>query len=131
MPVGMCHVRYACISHDFGRQAGRTGVGAVMGGKTLKALAVKGTASIPVANLKQAYANFLCRHLDMPPARLYEDPIADGPNQGHVLTKEDIHNLLTWYYTARGGNENGIPTGETLIKAGLAEVAEDLAALGP
>jgi len=64
------------------------------------------------------------RHLDFPPARLTEEPIADGPNQGHVLSKEDIHNLLTWYYTARGWNENGIPTRETLISAGLAEVVE-------
>ena len=67
------------------------------------------------------------RHLDFPPARLYEEPIADGPNQGHVISKEDIHNLLTWYYTARGWNENGIPTKETLLDVGLSEVAEDLA----
>jgi aldehyde:ferredoxin oxidoreductase len=65
------------------------------------------------------------RHLDFPPARLYEDPIADGPNQGHVIAKEDINQLLTWYYSARGWNENGIPTRETLISAGLAEVVED------
>jgi aldehyde:ferredoxin oxidoreductase len=54
-PAGENQVRYACISHDFGRQAGRTGVGAVMGSKNLKAIAVKGTGSIPVANLKEAY----------------------------------------------------------------------------
>ena len=66
------------------------------------------------------------RHLDMPAARLYEEPIADGPNQGHLLSKEDIHDLLTWYYSARGWNENGIPTRETLLSAGLPEVAEDL-----
>jgi len=65
------------------------------------------------------------RHLDFPPARLYEEPIADGPNQGHVIAKEDINKLLTWYYTARGWNENGIPTKETLVRVGLAEVAED------
>jgi aldehyde:ferredoxin oxidoreductase len=64
------------------------------------------------------------RHLDFPPARLYEDPIADGPNQGHVIAKEDINRLLTWYYSARGWNENGIPTRETLISAGLAEIVE-------
>ena len=55
-PAGEKLVRYACISHDFGRQAGRTGVGAVMGSKNLKAIAVKGTGSIPVADLKKAYA---------------------------------------------------------------------------
>jgi aldehyde:ferredoxin oxidoreductase len=65
------------------------------------------------------------RHLDFPPARLYEDPIADGPNQGHVISKEDINKLLTWYYSARGWSENGIPTRETLKSAGLAEVVEE------
>jgi len=53
--AGENRVRYACISHDFGRQAGRTGVGAVMGSKNLKAIAVKGSGSIPVADLKKAY----------------------------------------------------------------------------
>jgi aldehyde:ferredoxin oxidoreductase len=68
------------------------------------------------------------RHLDLPPARLYEDPIADGPNQGHVLSREDIDNLLNWYYEARGWNQNGIPTRETLRAVGLPEVVEDLEA---
>ena len=68
------------------------------------------------------------RHLDLPPARLYEDPIATGPNQGHVLSRADIENLLTWYYEARGWNRNGIPTKETLVRAGLPGVVEDLEA---
>ena len=70
------------------------------------------------------------RHLDLPPARLYEEPIADGPNQGHVLPKEDIHDLLTWYYSARGWNKNGVPTKKTLLSADLPEVAEDLEGRG-
>jgi len=70
------------------------------------------------------------RALDLPPARLYEDPIADGPNQGHVLSREDIDNLLNWYYEARGWNQNGIPTRETLLQVGLPEVVEDLEAQG-
>ena len=39
--------------HDFGRQAGRTGVGTVMGSKKLKAIAIKGTNSLKVANPKK------------------------------------------------------------------------------
>lgn len=49
-PAGENLVKYACITHDFGRQAGRGGVGAVMGAKKLKAIAVRGTQTIPVAN---------------------------------------------------------------------------------
>jgi aldehyde:ferredoxin oxidoreductase len=40
-PAGEHRVRYATISHD-GRHAGRTGLGAVMGSKGLKAIAIKG-----------------------------------------------------------------------------------------
>lgn len=49
-PAGENKVLYACISHDFGRQAGRTGIGAVMGSKNLKAMAVHGTKSVPLAD---------------------------------------------------------------------------------
>lgn len=40
----------ACIINDGHRAAGRGGCGAVMGSKKLKALAVRGTGKIPVAN---------------------------------------------------------------------------------
>ncbi len=49
-PAGENLVHYACVSHDIGRQAGRTGVGAVMGSKRLKAVAVRGTRTVPVAD---------------------------------------------------------------------------------
>jgi aldehyde:ferredoxin oxidoreductase len=39
-------VRYAALSND-GRLAGRTGIGAVMGSKHLKAMAVRGTGRLP------------------------------------------------------------------------------------
>ena len=51
-PGGENLVKYACITHDFGRQAGRGGVGAVMGSKKLKAIAIRGTKSVPVADVK-------------------------------------------------------------------------------
>ncbi|MZQ99210.1 MAG: aldehyde ferredoxin oxidoreductase [Acidaminobacter sp.] len=47
-PAGENLVNFACISHDFGRQAGRIGIGAVLGSKNIKAIAVKGTKGIPV-----------------------------------------------------------------------------------
>jgi aldehyde:ferredoxin oxidoreductase len=45
-PAGERGVRYAAISND-GRLAGRTGTGAVMGSKRLKAIAVRGRAGMP------------------------------------------------------------------------------------
>ena len=47
-PAGEKLVRYATVSHD-GRHAGRGGLGAVMGSKMLKALAVRGTQQTPFA----------------------------------------------------------------------------------
>jgi aldehyde:ferredoxin oxidoreductase len=49
-PGGENQVLYACINHDFGRQAGRGGVGAVMGSKNVKAIVIHGTKSVPVAD---------------------------------------------------------------------------------
>lgn len=43
-PGGENQVRYACILSDLHRAAGRTGMGAVMGSKNLKAIAVRGEA---------------------------------------------------------------------------------------
>ena len=49
-PAGENLVKFACIGHDFGRQAGRTGVGAVMGSKKVKAIAIQGSGTIPLAD---------------------------------------------------------------------------------
>jgi aldehyde:ferredoxin oxidoreductase len=51
-PGGENLVSYACVNHDYGRQAGRGGIGAVMGSKKVKAIIVHGTKSIPVADLE-------------------------------------------------------------------------------
>ena len=51
-PGGENLVLYACVNHDFGRQAGRGGIGAVMGSKKLKAIVVHGTKSVPVADVE-------------------------------------------------------------------------------
>ncbi|MHA1168548.1 MAG: aldehyde ferredoxin oxidoreductase family protein [Candidatus Hodarchaeales archaeon] len=43
-------VKFACITNDRSRQVGRTGLGAVLGSKNLKAIAVRGTKEVTVAN---------------------------------------------------------------------------------
>jgi len=48
-PAGEKQVRFACIANDRGRMAGRTGLGAVMGSKNLKAIAVRGSKTVRVA----------------------------------------------------------------------------------
>ena len=49
-PAGEKLVRFANITNDRGRQAGRTGLGAVMGSKKIKAIAIRGTKPITVAD---------------------------------------------------------------------------------
>ncbi len=49
-PGGEKLVRFACIMNDKHRAAGRSGVGAVMGSKNLKAIAVRGTGGVRVAD---------------------------------------------------------------------------------
>lgn len=44
-------VRYACVVNDLHRAAGRSGVGAVMGSKNLKAIAVQGTRGVTVDDM--------------------------------------------------------------------------------
>jgi len=49
-PAGEACIPFALILSDHGRVAGRTGLGAVMGSKNLKAIAVQGHGVIPLAN---------------------------------------------------------------------------------
>ncbi len=49
-PAGEKRVRFASIMNDKDRAAGRSGVGAVMGSKNLKAVVVKGKGRIPLAD---------------------------------------------------------------------------------
>lgn len=49
-PAGENLVRFASIANDGGRQAGRTGPGAVMGSKNLKAIAVRGRQTVSFAD---------------------------------------------------------------------------------
>jgi aldehyde:ferredoxin oxidoreductase len=51
--AGESGVRYACIMNDLHRAAGRSGVGAVMGVKNLKAIAVHGSVGVSVNDPKR------------------------------------------------------------------------------
>lgn len=48
--AGERRVKMAAVMNDHGRAAGRTGMGAVMGSKNLKAIALRGTAQVPIAD---------------------------------------------------------------------------------
>ncbi len=52
-PAGENLVKYACINTDWSRNAGRTGMGAIMGSKNLKAIAIRGSKDLPVHDLEK------------------------------------------------------------------------------
>jgi len=54
-PAGENLVRFACIINDKHRAAGRSGVGAVMGSKNLKAVAVRGTRGVPISRPQEYF----------------------------------------------------------------------------
>lgn len=49
-PAGEKLVRFALVGNDLNEVAGRTGMGAVMGSKKLKAIVVRGTQPVPIAD---------------------------------------------------------------------------------
>lgn len=51
-PAGENMVRFACIMSDGGRAAGRSGLGAVMGSKNLKAVAALGKGQVNIADVE-------------------------------------------------------------------------------
>jgi len=65
-PGGEKQVRYACVINDMNHAAGRCGMGAVMGSKNLKAIAVKGSTNVPVHKPKrlQKMARWMAQNVD-------------------------------------------------------------------
>lgn len=51
-PAGENLALFSAVMHDVNRAAGRNGLGALMGSKNLKAVAVRGTTAVPVADRK-------------------------------------------------------------------------------
>jgi aldehyde:ferredoxin oxidoreductase len=49
--AGENEVNFACVNIDWSRNAGRTGIGAIMGSKNLKAIVVRGREDIPVYDI--------------------------------------------------------------------------------
>jgi len=120
--------------HDEGRTAGRSGLGAVMGAKRLKAVAVRGTQEVPVADpkrLQDLRAAFL--------KNLKENPTPQANILRKYGTAGNVANNLTLGATAPknwalGGRE-GFPevdliSGDNVIKYQLRKYACWACAIG-
>ncbi len=106
-PAGENLVKYACISHDYGRQAGRCGIGAVMGSKRVKAIAVRGTRSLPTYNVKgildftSAIIKRTAVHPNMAPWQKYGTAMFVGWANEHGVYP--THNFQTTFFDRYAG----------------------------
>lgn len=114
-PAGERLVRYACIICDKCRAAGRTGMGAVMGSKRLKAIAVQGTKRYhphEETKLKQLHRQYL--------QLLKESPYAQSRKKmgsSEIISAYNVLGMLPTYNFRQGyfAQADQI-SGETLIK---------------
>ena len=107
-PAGENLVKFAAVINDGHRAAGRAGVGAVMGSKNLKAIAVEGSKRVPIAD-KQKFMLTVREKIN----KLKNDPVAGGglPNYGTAV----LVNII---------NSNGLyPTRN--FQTGVFELAEE------
>lgn len=75
-PAGENLVRYACVVNNLRHTNGRSGMGAVMGSKNLKAIAVRGTQAVPFKDpnsLKRLIKWFADHFMDHPIERVLHD----------------------------------------------------------
>ena len=109
----------AAVMNDHGRAAGRTGMGAVMGAKNLKAIGVRGKAKVPVADAKTlnalskaiiagleddmaavsiqmagtaGYVDMALMYGDMPIRYYQQDAWDEGSNLSGILMLDDFQN---------------------------------------
>jgi aldehyde:ferredoxin oxidoreductase len=78
-------VYYACVVNDLHRAAGRSGVGAVMGSKGLKAVAVRGTTGVRVKDPVR-----FMKVVKEKNAKLWADPSRDGLRETGTLAMIDV-----------------------------------------
>jgi len=81
-PAGENLVHYASIMGRIGNAAGRTGMGAVMGSKNLKAIAVRGTKGVKVANPVGYMRACIATHDLIKNSELYEMYSTIGTSKG-------------------------------------------------
>lgn len=119
-PGGEKGVLYASISNDMGRRAGRTGMGAVMGSKNLKAIAIRGTGAVTVADLEE---------VQRLAERLYRRSQETGTEKyrilgtsGNVLTLNRLAALPTRNFQQSTFDEAESISGEYLYSHHLARV---------
>ncbi|MFX0093923.1 MAG: aldehyde ferredoxin oxidoreductase family protein [Candidatus Hodarchaeota archaeon] len=114
-------VRYACIINDYDRAAARSGMGAVMGFKKLKAIVVRGTRDIKIADPKGYVKLIQDLH-----KKMLDDPFTEGRVKYGTTSLVELmnaigriptHNMWTGYYENADKISGEVITSKYLIKA--------------
>ncbi len=90
-PAGENMVRFACTFNDVWRAAGRTGTGAVIGSKNLKAIATRGSGTVKIADPKKMMD--VCNRLRQ---AFKTDPMKIGLNTIGSLCLINVANRDGW-----------------------------------
>ncbi|TFG05545.1 MAG: aldehyde ferredoxin oxidoreductase [Promethearchaeota archaeon] len=110
-PAGENQVRCAAIQSEC-RFAGRTGLGAVMGSKNVKAIAIQGDNSIPVADHNRLLATFKRANSYMKNHELSDIwqrqgtlGLVEGVNEVGILPVRNFQEAIVDYIKNLGGNK--------------------------
>ncbi|MHA1791143.1 MAG: aldehyde ferredoxin oxidoreductase family protein [Promethearchaeota archaeon] len=118
-PAGENLVKYASIMNDGGRAAGRTGMGAVMGSKKLKAIVVKGSKTLPIQD-EEAFSKVRKKLLDEIQGNFTNNMFKELGTSGY-LDMAAITGDLSFKYFSKGSWEgaydiSGATMSETILK---------------
>jgi aldehyde:ferredoxin oxidoreductase len=116
-PAGEKLVLFASIQNEMHRAAGRGGMGAVMGSKNLKAIAVRGTKGVRVADAKALEAAVWAAR-----AKVHANPVAQGLNKFGTEILVNVLNEIGCLPT-RNYNDGYFPTAD---KVGGESLAKDI-----
>jgi aldehyde:ferredoxin oxidoreductase len=94
-PGGENLVRYASVVNDLNHVAGRCGMGAVMGSKNLKAVAVKGNTNVPIKKPKRLkkLAQWMVQNVDNVAHTLHTYGTGAEMDAGEEIGNLPIHNF--------------------------------------
>ncbi|NIQ07245.1 MAG: aldehyde ferredoxin oxidoreductase family protein [Candidatus Korarchaeota archaeon] len=88
------------------------------------------TAGARAYNLSKAFniREGFRRKDDLPPKRVMDEEIPNGPREGAKISREKFQNELDRYYDVRGWNREGIPLKLTLKRLDMPKVAQEIGA---
>lgn len=115
--LGVCSIPFQPAGLDLWAKALHAVTGIAMDVTSLMHVAARIRAVERLINLQEG----LTRENDSFSARLFTEPLKDGPWAGEVLDRDKFEAMKDEYFSARGWDEAGVPTPEELSRLGLGQ----------